>query len=166
MGTAKKPLQKLSSIPVVYGFPYAGLLRGVPLYYRQCPDCGKTWAHRLSDSKVIRVGTEAFTCKCGTELATGYAEWTHLTLSQKRSYFFSEAEIGVAIISTLVPPFSGYFIAESPWQGVLAGAKWGAIVGGVFVALLWSIKCCIVALSLHRCPPAISEPKSLFPWEW
>jgi hypothetical protein len=151
---------------VVYSPSYVRLLHGIRLNYRQCPDCGKTWAPLLSNAKVIRVGREVFTCNCGSGWATGYVEWTHLSPSQKHSYFFSEAEIGVAAISFLVPPFFGYFIAENPWQGVLAGAKWGAIVGGAFVALLWTIKCCIVALSLHRCPPAISESKSLFPWEW
>ena len=115
---------------------------------------------------MIRVGREVFTCKCGDNWATGYLEWTHLSPSQKHSYFFSEAEIGVAAISFLVPPFFGYFIADIPWRGVRTGAKWGAIVGGAFVALLWVIKCGIVTLSLHRCPPPVNETKGLFPWEW
>jgi hypothetical protein len=151
---------------VVYRSSYVRLLHGVRLQYRQCPDCGKTWAPLLSNATVIRVGRESFTCKCGSDWATGYVEWTHLSPSQKHAYFVSEAEIGAAVISILAPPFFGYFIAENPWRGVLIGAKWGAIVGGAFIALLWAIKCVIVTLSLHRRPPAVNESKSLFPWEW
>jgi hypothetical protein len=69
-------------------------------------------------------------------------------------------------MSILAPPLVGYFIAENPWQAVLAGAKWGVIVGGAFIALLWAIKCGIVILSLDRCPAPLRESKGLFPWDW
>ena len=104
-------------------------LHGITLNYRQCPDCGQTWAPVLSNARVTRVGRETFTCKCRTEWKTGFVEWSHLSPEKKRSYFFSEAEIGVAAISILVPPIFGYFVADRPWQGVVTAAKWGSIVG-------------------------------------
>ena len=123
----------------------------VTVYYNHCPDCGQKWSARLSQSAVTRIGKEVFKCKCGKLWPTGYREWCHLQAKERRGYFLSEAEIGVLTICTFVPPLFAYFVANG-WISALRASGWGFCVGLVFVAILWIIKLCIVALSRRRCP--------------
>jgi hypothetical protein len=123
----------------------------VTVYYKQCPDCGQKWATQLSQSQVIRLGREAFICKCKRQWPTGRVEWNHLSHEQRRAYFISSAEIGVLVICTIMPALFGYFIGNG-WPSALKAEAWGFVVGAVFVAVLWLIKLSLVGLSLRRCP--------------
>lgn len=125
----------------------------VTVYYRYCPDCRQKWAEHLSQSKVTRIGKETFVCKCNKSWPTGNVEWARLGKGERRSYFLSSAEIGVLLISLLVPPLFGYFIGPG-WVSALRAGAWGLAVGSLFVLFLWLIKVCIVAFSLRRCPAA------------
>ncbi|MCI0423530.1 MAG: hypothetical protein L0312_30650, partial [Acidobacteria bacterium] len=84
----------------------------VTIYYQKCPKCGETWSAQLSQARVLRVGKEAFVCKCGTAWPTGRMEWIHLNTEQRRAYFVSTAEIGVLVICLLAPALFGYFIGN------------------------------------------------------
>jgi len=129
----------------------------VKVYYQKCPECGQTWAARLSEQEIVRIGKEVFICKCNKEWPTGCTEWTHLNTGQRRDYFVSTAEIGVLLICTFIPPLFGYFISGG-WNAALRAGMWGFLVGVVFVSVLWAIKGCIVGLSLRRCPAESFPP--------
>src|SRR4051812_18520144 len=97
----------------------------VKVYRQACPDCGCEWAQQLSSRQdVIRIGKEAYVCKCPKTWTTGRIEWNHLSRERRRLYFFSEAEIGVLAICTLVPPLFGYFISDG-WRGAMKAGSWG-----------------------------------------
>jgi hypothetical protein len=82
-------------------------LARVTVYYKRCPDCGQKWATQLSQSQVIRLGKEAFICKCNKRWQTGRVEWSHRSREQRRAYFVSSAEIGVLVICTIMPALIG-----------------------------------------------------------
>ena len=124
----------------------------VKVFYNKCPDCGQTWSAQLSQAEVIRLGKETFTCKCGKVWPTGHAEWAHLSATQRRGYFLSTAEIGVAIIFVLLPPIFGYIIGVHGWRSALTGLIWGGAIGAVIIGICWVLKSIYVALSLRRCP--------------
>ncbi|MGH9531427.1 MAG: hypothetical protein ACRD2Q_03485 [Terriglobales bacterium] len=129
----------------------------VTVYYQKCPTCGRTWSAQLSQSAVTRIGKEVFVCKCGIEWPTGRVEWFRLTPRQQRAYFFSEVEVGVLAICTLVPPLFGYFIGDG-WRTALKAAVWGFLVGAGFVLVLWGMKLCIVGASRFRTRHVIRRP--------
>src|SRR5438128_696153 len=134
-------------------------------YYNRCPDCGTSWSDRLSQQKVIRIGKETFVCKCPKEWPTGCTEWAHLGEAEKKSYFFSTAEIGVLGICTVLPAIFGFFVGDHGWHSAVYAAVWGAIVGLVFGLFLWSIKCVLVGLSLRRVSrPAGTLSRGGWPW--
>ena len=143
----------------------------VRVYYQKCPDCGQTWSAQLSQFKVIRLGKESYVCKCKKAWPTGNVEWVHLTPEQRRGYFFSQAEIGVLVISVLAPALFGFFLAgwvhRTPAMGALVAASYGLLLGFVFVGILWSLKMLYVRLSLRRCPHEDRfEPRGALPWQW
>lgn len=130
----------------------------VTVYYKKCPDCGERWAAQLSQTEVIRLGKEVFVCKCNKQWPTGRVEWAHLSRAQRRAYFVSTAEIGVLVICTIMPALFGYFVGNG-WSSALSWSLWGFAFGVVFVAVLWSIKAVLVAISLRRCATA-SDPEA------
>lgn len=138
----------------------------VRVYYQKCPDCGSTWNARLSEYDVIRIGREVFVCKCGKEWPTGNTEWSHLPSGKKRSYFFSQAEIGVLLIATIVPALFGYFAGDHGWRSAVFAFGWGLAIGLVIDAVLWCFKMAIVGLSLRRAPYAVADLHGGWPWNW
>lgn len=138
----------------------------VKVYKRQCPDCRQTWGAQLSEANVIRIGKETFTCKCGKQWLTGRDEWAHLSSEQKREYFFSQAEIGVAIICVAIPPLFAFFIGGNGWRSAMAAGLWGSLAAAVIVGFLWTLKMIFVSLSLRRCPHDVPDIRGLWPWEW
>jgi len=138
----------------------------VKVYYQKCPDCGQTWSAQLSETSVIRIGREVFACKCGNDWSTGRVEWAHLTPEQRQEYFFSTAEIGVMVISTIFPALFGYFVGSKGWHSALIAGLWGGLVGLVICSFLWLMKMFIVWRSLRRLPHAETGPTGYWPWEW
>jgi hypothetical protein len=124
----------------------------VRVFYKKCPTCKQTWSAQLSQADVIRIGKEAFVCKCGTAWPTGRVEWAHLTPRMRRSYFLSTAEIGVLILCPFMGGLFTFFIAQDKWMGLLWGILDGLVVAAVFVAFMWALKFTIVKFSLRRCP--------------
>src|SRR3954454_7259863 len=139
----------------------------VKVYYQVCPDCHAKWSAQLSRSNVIRLGKEFHTCKCPKQWPTGHIEWAHLTPSERRSYFISEGEIGVVLLSVFTPALFAVFLAQHRLAGALTAASYGLLFGLAFVAVLWSLKSIYVRLSLHRCPHDNStELRGALPWQW
>ena len=138
----------------------------VKVYYKKCPDCGSTWSAQLSQTKVIRLGRETYTCKCPKEWPTGHTEWAHLTPRQCKEYFFSSAEIGVLVICTVMPALFGYFVGAQGLISAAIAAGWGLVVGLSFVAFLWFLKMVYVKLSLRRLPHPVTELHGGWPWNW
>jgi hypothetical protein len=139
----------------------------VKVYYQKCPDCGATWSAQLSKVKVIRLGREAFICKCNKAWPTGHIEWAHLTEDERRGYFFSQAEVGVLLICSLVPALFGYFVGSHGFASTTYAAAWGFVVGISCIAILWFIKIGFVWVSLRRVPQAGSSiPHGGWPWNW
>jgi hypothetical protein len=122
------------------------------VYYQKCPTCKQTWSAQLGTAKIIRIGEETYTCKCGISWETGRVEWAHLTPQQRRSYFLSTAEVGVLILWPFVGGLFTFFIAKNKWMGLLWGIVGGLLVAAFFVLVMWGFKYMFVRLSLKRCP--------------
>ena len=137
----------------------------VKVYYQKCPQCGAKFNERLSQSSVLRVGKETYVCRCNTAFDTGKKEWAHLSVDERRGYFFSQAEIGVMLISAVVPGVFGYFVGSGIESAVSASA-WGFLFGAAFVGILWTIKTIIVKTSLRRCPHEPGYVAGVPPWCW
>lgn len=137
----------------------------VKVYYQKCRECGSTFNAKLSQSNVIRVGKEVFVCKCKTAFDTGKKEWAHLSMGERRGYFFSQAEIGVLLICTFIPGLFAYFIGNGI-ESALSAITWGFLVGVAFILVLWMIKSVIVKTSLRRCPHEAGYVPGVPPWCW
>jgi uncharacterized membrane protein (DUF485 family) len=139
----------------------------VKVYYRECPDCRAKWSAQLSTTNVIRLGKESFTCKCKKQWLTGHKEWAHLSPTERRAYFISEAEIGVLLLSIGTPALFALFLAQHQIIGALAAASYGLLFGLALVVVLWCLKSIYVRLSLRRCPYENRiELRGLLPWRW
>lgn len=121
------------------------------IFYKKCPTCRQTWSPQLSQAAVIRIGKEAFVCKCGIAWPTGRVEWAHITPRMRRSYFLSTAEIGVLILWPFAGGLFAVFVAQNRWMGLLWGILGGLAVAVGFVGVMWALKFTIVRLSLRRC---------------
>lgn len=125
----------------------------IPVHYNKCQSCGQTWSVQLSpQTDVIRLGREHFTCKCGIAWETGHFEWAHLTPAQRRSYFFSTAEIGVLLLGPFTGALFTFFIARNRWLGLLWGLLGGFVVAALAATFMWTLKYIFIRLSLRRCP--------------
>jgi hypothetical protein len=138
----------------------------VKVYYNKCPDCGRTWSARFSEANVIRLGRETYTCKCPKEWQAGHIEWVHLTPEQRKSYFFSTAELGVVVMCVLAPALFGYFVGSRGFISAGIAAGWGLLVGLGWVGFLWFLKVIYVKLSLRRLPHPVTDLRGGWPWNW
>ena len=147
-------------------FELIRILQGIHEDYEKCPKCGERWNARARDrSTVVRIGKEAFVCRCGDQHWTGLLEWSHLTEKQRRDYFISSLEIGVLMICLVCPPLFAYFIGNGIKSAMVA-LDWGAVIGFGLLAVSWAIKMLVVKISLRRCPHEVGFISGTAPWMW
>ncbi len=57
--------------------------------------------------------------------APGILKWAHLSMAQRRDYFFSTVELGVLLLSVGTPALFAYFLSTPQVTGALTAAKYG-----------------------------------------